>query len=134
MIQSVVRSAMKDPLKDCDAWPVWLAKMKEPSRATVNVGSSLKFMKYETDFGWGEPERMEHVHRDTAGTLVLDDARDEMGGFQVSPQQPHQGTFKKEMDHYLLRRRTQRASFVIVRGPFGSVNLRKNPLLVDLLH
>ncbi|KAK1289279.1 hypothetical protein QJS10_CPB18g01297 [Acorus calamus] len=82
-IQSAVQSAMKDPLKDCDAWPVWLAKTKEPSCSTVNVGSSPKFMKYETDFGWGKPERIEHVPRDTAGMLVLGDARDEMGGFQV---------------------------------------------------
>ncbi|KAK1290730.1 Malonyl-CoA:anthocyanidin 5-O-glucoside-6''-O-malonyltransferase [Acorus calamus] len=74
---------MKNPLEDCNAWPVWLAKTREPSCATVNVCSSPKFRSYETDFGWGKPERIEFVMRDTPGTLVLVDARDEVGGLQV---------------------------------------------------
>ncbi|KAK1265992.1 Malonyl-CoA:anthocyanidin 5-O-glucoside-6''-O-malonyltransferase [Acorus gramineus] len=82
-IQTAVWRALKDPLEDCNAWPVWLAKTRDPSRAIVNVCSSPKFRSYETDFGWGKPERIEFLMRDTAGTFVLVDARDEVGGLQV---------------------------------------------------
>ncbi|KAK1263040.1 Phenolic glucoside malonyltransferase 1 [Acorus gramineus] len=82
-IQTAVRGVTEDPLRDCEAWPVWLAKTREPSRATLNVGSSPKFTAYEVNFGWGRPERIEFVLKDKVGTMVLADARDEVGGFQV---------------------------------------------------
>ncbi|KAK1287833.1 hypothetical protein QJS10_CPB19g01437 [Acorus calamus] len=83
-IQTAVRGVKEDPLRDCEAWPVWLAKTREPSRATFNVLGSPTFKAYEVDFGWGGgPERIEYVLKDRVGTMVLADAKDEVGGFQV---------------------------------------------------
>jgi hypothetical protein len=67
----------------CDFGEVLEYHMALPPGRMSTVGSSHRFMAYETDFGWGAPGRVELVSIFGRGEMVaLHGARD--GGVQVS--------------------------------------------------
>ncbi|KAF8687650.1 hypothetical protein HU200_042567 [Digitaria exilis] len=69
-----------DPLSDAERWVAAYGAI--PKERLVAVGSSNRFMAYETDFGWGGPSRVELVSVFAAQLVTLLGARD--GGVQVS--------------------------------------------------
>ncbi|KAK1278435.1 hypothetical protein QJS04_geneDACA020192 [Acorus gramineus] len=82
-----VREAMEgDPISDWRSWPDWAEKLGDALLVGMHVVSSPKFRSYDMDFGWGRPRWIEFVPLvpDVAGTMVVADARDDEGGFQVT--------------------------------------------------
>ncbi|KAK1309565.1 hypothetical protein QJS10_CPA09g00430 [Acorus calamus] len=74
-----VRGAMEgNPISD------W--RLGDASLVGVHVVSSPKFRSYDVDFGWGRPRWIEFVPLvpNAAGTMVVAEARDDEGGFQVT--------------------------------------------------
>jgi hypothetical protein len=83
-IQDAIRAHLEelggDPLSDAESWMA--AYRAVPQERSVAVGSSHRFMAYETDFGWGAPTRVELVSLFVRQMVTLLGAKD--GGVQVS--------------------------------------------------
>lgn len=79
-IQKAIREDLEDPLGDVEG-TLDRRRAIPMERATV-MGSSNRFMAYETDFGWGAPSRVELVTVYVREQVTLLGARD--GGVQVS--------------------------------------------------
>jgi hypothetical protein len=83
-IQDAIRAHLEelggDPLSDAESWTA--AYRAVPQERFVAVGSSNRFMAYETDFGWGAPTRVELVSLFVRQMVTLLGAND--GGVQVS--------------------------------------------------
>ncbi|CAN6216448.1 unnamed protein product [Urochloa humidicola] len=85
-IRSAIREGLEgqglegDPLADAEGWTAAYAAI--PKERLVVVGSSNRFMAYETDFGWGTASRVEMVSSFAAQMVTLLGARD--GAVQVS--------------------------------------------------
>ncbi|XWS68566.1 hypothetical protein CRYUN_Cryun04dG0101300 [Craigia yunnanensis] len=63
----------------------WITNWKEISETghLVTVSGSPKLPVYETDFGWGKPNKTEVVHIDVSGAISLGGCRDEEGGIEI---------------------------------------------------
>ncbi|WVZ79572.1 hypothetical protein U9M48_027137 [Paspalum notatum var. saurae] len=83
-IQDAIRAHLEelgdDSLSDTESWMATFRGI--PRERLVAVGSSNRFMAYETDFGWGAPSRVELVSVFMRQMVTLLGARD--GGVQVS--------------------------------------------------
>uniref|UniRef100_A0A0E0L7Q5 RING-type domain-containing protein n=1 Tax=Oryza punctata TaxID=4537 RepID=A0A0E0L7Q5_ORYPU len=79
-IGAAIREQLDDPLGDIEGWLQFHLSLP-PARLTA-VGSSHRFMAYETDFGWGAPSRVELVSPFARELVMLLGAAD--GGVQVS--------------------------------------------------
>ncbi|XP_040380793.1 anthocyanin 5-aromatic acyltransferase-like [Oryza brachyantha] len=79
-IGAAIREQLEDPLGDIERWLQFHLSLP-PERVTA-VGSSNRFMAYETDFGWGAPSRVELVSPFARELVMLLGAAD--GGVQVS--------------------------------------------------
>ncbi|RCV22523.1 hypothetical protein SETIT_4G227400v2 [Setaria italica] len=83
-IQDAIRVHLEelegDPLSDTESWVATYGST--PPERIVAVGSSNRFMAYETDFGWGGPSRVELVSLFVGQMVTLLGAGD--GGVQVS--------------------------------------------------
>ncbi|WVZ79559.1 hypothetical protein U9M48_027124 [Paspalum notatum var. saurae] len=83
-IQDAIRVHLEelgdDPLSDTESWMATFRGI--PRERLVAVGSSNRFMAYETDFGWAAPSRVELVSVFMRQMVTLLGARD--GGVQVS--------------------------------------------------
>ncbi|CAN6163591.1 unnamed protein product [Urochloa humidicola] len=84
-IRGAIRAGLEElgggPLADAEGWVVAAGGAIPPERV-VAVGSSNRFMAYETDFGWGAPCRVELVSSFVRQMVTLLGARD--GAVQVS--------------------------------------------------
>ncbi|CAN6177690.1 unnamed protein product [Urochloa humidicola] len=83
-IRAAIRTGVEgfggDPFADAEGWTTAYGAV--PKERLVVVGSSNRFMAYETDFGWGPPSRVEMVSSFAAQMVTLLGARD--GAVQVS--------------------------------------------------
>jgi len=83
-IQDAIRAHLEelggDRLSDAESWIA--AYRAVPQERLVAVGSSHRFMAYETDFGWGGLTRVELVSLFVRQMVTLLAAKD--GGVQVS--------------------------------------------------
>ena len=83
-IQDTIRAHLEelggDRLSDAESWIA--AYRAVPQERLVAVGSSHRFMAYETDFGWGGLTRVELVSLFVRQMVTLLGAKD--GGVQVS--------------------------------------------------
>ncbi|KAL6544837.1 hypothetical protein OROMI_023699 [Orobanche minor] len=70
----------KEPLKDCEDWRVLFRKMFVLGSVLLVTGSP-KFGFYETDFGFGRPDKVEMVHSIRAISLA-ESGDDEEGGLE----------------------------------------------------
>ncbi|KAG2656585.1 hypothetical protein PVAP13_1KG095500 [Panicum virgatum] len=81
-IQDAIRAYLEelgdDPLSDTESWMATFRAI--PQDRFLAVGSSNRFMAYETDFGWGGPSRVELVSVFMRQMVTLLGARD--GGVQ----------------------------------------------------
>ncbi|KAF7027182.1 hypothetical protein CFC21_039246 [Triticum aestivum] len=83
-IQECIREDLdraSDPLEGMDR--VLEVVHGTPKERLTSVGSSHRFMAYETDFGWGAPSRVELVSRFTPELVTLLGAK-EAGAVQLS--------------------------------------------------
>ncbi|XP_072991651.1 anthocyanin 5-aromatic acyltransferase-like [Typha latifolia] len=80
-IQKTVREALENPLERCHNWMERIFQL--PLNRLANVAASPQFKVYETDFGWGKPDRVELVSMNHDGEIALAASKDE-GGVQVS--------------------------------------------------
>lgn len=79
-IQRAIREGLEDPVADMEGR---LERRRGlPAERVTVMGSSNRFMGYETDFGWGAPTRVELVSITVGEEVTLLGARE--GGVQVS--------------------------------------------------
>ncbi|TVU12672.1 hypothetical protein EJB05_46325, partial [Eragrostis curvula] len=79
-VRDAVRVYLEDPLANAERW-LELRQSLPPERI-AQIGSSHRFMAYETDFGWGAPSRVELVWAILKELVALLGAPD--GAVQVS--------------------------------------------------
>lgn len=79
--EAIRRIGMEDPLADVDSWVADFAAL--PFARTTNVSASPRFRVYETDFGFGRPDRVELVSMNHDGEVALVGGKEE-GSVQVT--------------------------------------------------
>lgn len=57
-------------MRDCEKWAELFETLK-PYETVCNIAGSPRFRVYETDFGLGEPDRVELVSMNRDGEVVL---------------------------------------------------------------
>ncbi|KAH7691946.1 Transferase protein [Dioscorea alata] len=82
-------------LRGADKWPEKVIEML-PKRP-LSVAGSPKFKVYETDFGWGWPEKVEVVSLEQNGALSMAESGKEEGGIEIGLV-----LTKKEMEEFSL--------------------------------
>ena len=80
-INKSIRDTSKDPLGDCENWVADFEAL--PEGKVCNVSASPRFRVYESDFGWGNPGRVELVSMNYDGEVALVGGEEE-GMVQVS--------------------------------------------------
>ncbi|CAN6191304.1 unnamed protein product [Urochloa humidicola] len=80
-IGDAVRARLQDPLGGAEQWLERFLQAALRGRLT-HMGSSNRFMAYETDFGWGKPSRVELVSLFARELVLLLGAED--GGVQAT--------------------------------------------------
>ncbi|XP_068642626.1 phenolic glucoside malonyltransferase 1-like [Aristolochia californica] len=80
-IHQAIRGLDEGVLKDADKWVSnWAELVKE---RVLSVAGSPRFHVYDTDFGWGQPYKVEIVSIDHNGAMSLAESRDEEGGIEI---------------------------------------------------
>ena len=82
VIRKSISDTGKDPLSDCEHWFTDLKALLVSER-TMNAASSPRFQVYETDFGWGRPDRCEMISMNRDGEFALHGGK-EKGTIQMS--------------------------------------------------
>lgn len=80
-IGRAIKAGVEEPLRDCEGWVDYVRSL--PPERLMYSSSSPRFKYYETDFGWGRPERVELVSMNHDGEVVLA-AGKEQGAVQAS--------------------------------------------------
>ncbi|KAL0428991.1 UNVERIFIED_CONTAM: Malonyl-coenzyme:anthocyanin 5-O-glucoside-6'''-O-malonyltransferase [Sesamum radiatum] len=80
-------------LRDADDWLVKFGLLM--GKRLIGVAGSPKFDLYDTDFGWGRPEKYESVSIDGDGSISLCKSREFEGGLEIGLSFP-----KKKMDAF----------------------------------
>ncbi|KAJ6804634.1 malonyl-CoA:anthocyanidin 5-O-glucoside-6''-O-malonyltransferase-like [Iris pallida] len=79
--ESIRGIGLEDPLADVDSWVADFAAL--PYARTTNVSASPRFRVYETDFGFGRPDRVELVSMNHEGEVAMVGGKEE-GSVQVT--------------------------------------------------
>ncbi|KAJ3703046.1 hypothetical protein LUZ61_006751 [Rhynchospora tenuis] len=80
-LKEAIRKATEDPLAGCEGWADEFLKL--PPGRVVYLAGSPRFNAYETDFGWGRPDRVELASMNHDGEVVMVRGKEE-GTVQVS--------------------------------------------------
>ncbi|KAL5053970.1 hypothetical protein RYX36_034652 [Vicia faba] len=80
-IQNAITEMKNDPLKNAEEWDVMFKKVFM-SGAHLLVSGSPKFNVYETNFGFGNPSKVEMMMNSTKD-MSLAESRDKKGGLEV---------------------------------------------------
>ncbi|XP_077213993.1 malonyl-coenzyme:anthocyanin 5-O-glucoside-6'''-O-malonyltransferase-like [Tasmannia lanceolata] len=87
-IQKAMWGMKEEVLKDAE---LWISKFLSFSGDFVlTVADSPRFHNYETDFGWGEPMKIEVISIEGMCAMSLTETRDEEGGLEVGLALPKQ--------------------------------------------
>ncbi|KAK4418749.1 Phenolic glucoside malonyltransferase 1 [Sesamum alatum] len=85
LVGELIRQKVKNKeeiLRDADDWMVKYGSELLGKR-TLGVVGSPKFDLYDTDFGWGKPEKYESVSIDGYGSMSLCKSREFEGGLEI---------------------------------------------------
>ncbi|KAJ1693350.1 hypothetical protein LUZ63_010048 [Rhynchospora breviuscula] len=80
-LKEAIRKATEAPLAGCEGWADEFLKL--PAGRVVYLAGSPRFNAYETDFGWGKPDRVELASMNHDGEVVMVRGKEE-GTVQVS--------------------------------------------------
>ncbi|KAJ4819945.1 HXXXD-type acyl-transferase family protein [Rhynchospora pubera] len=80
-LKEAIRKATEAPLAGCEGWADEFLKL--PAGRAVYLAGSPRFNAYDTDFGWGKPDRVELASMKLDGEVVMVRGKEE-GTVQVS--------------------------------------------------
>ncbi|KAK1256582.1 Malonyl-CoA:anthocyanidin 5-O-glucoside-6''-O-malonyltransferase [Acorus gramineus] len=83
-IERTIKEETSEPFRGCEEWVQRLLAGLPDHGRIVNFAGSHRFGFYKADFGWGRPSRVEFVSMPNEGAVVMNDARDDEGGVQLS--------------------------------------------------
>ncbi|XVE66700.1 hypothetical protein DITRI_Ditri08aG0099800 [Diplodiscus trichospermus] len=81
-IGTAVKETEKSGLRGVENWIPRLMERISTGRL-IAVAGSPKLHVYDTNFGWGRPNKVELVHVETGEAISLAEYRDEQGGIEV---------------------------------------------------
>ncbi|XP_022140678.1 coumaroyl-CoA:anthocyanidin 3-O-glucoside-6''-O-coumaroyltransferase 2-like [Momordica charantia] len=90
-----VKEFESEPLKTADKWFSAWRKCEESGRRLAITGSP-RLRVYDTDFGWGKPQKSEILNVDSSRLVCLQESRDGKGGIEVGL-----GLTKTRMDRFV---------------------------------
>ncbi|KAL2329808.1 hypothetical protein Fmac_017389 [Flemingia macrophylla] len=82
-IGSEVRYLQRETLEGAETLMSNFREFATLGKHMTIIAGSPKLEVYETDFGWGKPERSEVVHVDNSGSISLSDCREKEGQIEV---------------------------------------------------
>lgn len=82
-IERKIRDFKSDPLLGAESLMSDYRELSKSNKSILVVAGSPKLGVYETDFGWGKPNKSDLVHLSSSGSISLSDCRDGGSGIEV---------------------------------------------------